>query len=156
MIKRFVPALMLAGLIFAVALSAVAQDSGNSAQQPPPSQAEPEHGPGHGHFDPAERTAMLTKELKLTSDQQSKVQDILKQQQSQMDSQRSDSSLSREDRRSKMMDIHKKSNDQIRALLDADQQKKWDEMQSKREDWMHGHHDGGQAPSGPPNSAPPQ
>jgi len=155
MIKRFAPALMLAGLIFAVAFSAVAQDSGSSAQATP-SQAEPEHGPGRGHFDPAERTAMLTKELKLSSDQQSKVLDILKSQQSQMESLRSDSSLSREDRRSKMMDIHKKSNDQIRALLDADQQKKWDEMQSRREEWMHGHHEGGQAPSGPPSSAPQQ
>jgi hypothetical protein len=147
---------MLAGLIFAGALSVVAQDSGSSAQQPAPSQAQPEHGPGRGHFDPEERTAMLTKELKLSSDQQSKVQDILKSEQSQMESLRSDSSLSREDRRSKMMDIHKKSNDQIRTLLDSDQQKKWDEMQSKREEWMHGHHEGGQAPAGPPNSAPPQ
>jgi hypothetical protein len=50
-----------------------------------------------------------------------------------------------------MMDLHKTSNDQIRGLLDANQQKKWDEMQSRREQWQ-GHHHDGQSPSAPPPS----
>jgi Spy/CpxP family protein refolding chaperone len=79
---------------------------------------------------------MLTKHLKLTADQQPKVLDILKSEQSQMESLRSDASTSRDDRRSKMMDIHKASDDQIRALLDSNQQKKFDEMQAKRERWQ--------------------
>ena len=49
-----------------------------------------------------------------------------------------------------MMDIHKASNDQIRGLLNADQQKKWDEMQSRREQMMQGHHPGGEM--APPDS----
>jgi hypothetical protein len=49
-----------------------------------------------------------------------------------------------------MMDIHKATNDQIRALLNPDQQKKWDEMQSRREQWQ-GHRPNGQTP--PPDSS---
>lgn len=95
---------------------------------------------------------MLTKEVGLTSEQQPKVLDILKSEQSQMEKLHSDSSMSQEDRRAKMMDIHKSSNDQIRALLNPDQQKKWDQMQSKREQWQ-GHRHDGQNPSGPPDSS---
>ena len=94
-------------------------------------------------MDPEKRTEMLSKHLKLTSDQQPKVLEILKTEQSQTESLHSDSSASQEDRHSKMMEIHKTSNDQIRALLSADQQKKFDEMQSRHEQWNHG---GGQQP----------
>jgi Spy/CpxP family protein refolding chaperone len=154
MVKYCLLALMLAGFVYRVTPAAVAQDSGNNLQQSAPVGAPPERGPGHGHFDPAKRAEMLAKRLKLTSDQQSKVQDILKSEQSQMESLRADSSVSQQDRRSKMMEIHKSSNDQIRALLDPDQQKKWDEMQSTREGWVQGHHHGRQTPGGPPPDSP--
>jgi len=53
-----------------------------------------------------------------------------------------------------MMDIHKTSDAQIRALLDSGQQKKWDEMQAKSEQWMQnrrsGPPDGGSGQQGPP------
>jgi periplasmic protein CpxP/Spy len=147
-LKYSLLALTLATVAYTVVPSAVAQDSGASDQQAAP----PEHGRG-GHFDPEKRTEILTKQLKLTSDQQPKVLDILKSAQSQMQSLRSDTSLSQDDRRSKMMEIHKTSNDQVRALLDSDQQKKWDAMQSKHQQWQ-GHHQDGQAPS--TQDAPPQ
>jgi hypothetical protein len=51
-----------------------------------------------------------------------------------------------------MMDIHKSSDDQIRTLLDPDQQKKWDAMQSRREQWQ-GHHQEGQGPGAAPDSS---
>ena len=152
MIKHCVLALMLAALVSAATPSALAQDNGSNEQQSGPAM-QAQHGYGHNHFDPEKRTAMLTKQLKLSSDQQSKVEDILKSEKSQIDSLRSDSSASQEDRHSKMMEIHKSSNEQIRALLDPDQQKKFDEMQSRQKE--HYHH-GGQAPSGTPNSTPPQ
>lgn len=156
MLKHCLLALTLAGLVYAVTPAAVAQDTGSNNQQAAPSAAPPEQGYGHGHMDPAKRAAMLTKRLNLNSGQQSKLQDILKSEQSQMESLRADSSLSQDDRRSKMMEIRKSTNDQIRGLLDPDQQKKWDEMQSRREEWMEGHHQGRQAPGGPPDSSPPQ
>jgi periplasmic protein CpxP/Spy len=143
MLKHCLLMLMLVGLMYTVQPSAVAQDAGNKDQQSAPAGAPPEHGPGQHHFDPAQRTEMLSHQLSLTSDQQTKVQDILKSEKSQMEKIHADSSLSQEDRHSKMMDLHKSSNDQIRALLDAGQQKKWDEMQSRREQWMKTHRPGG-------------
>jgi len=147
MVKHAFLALVVAGLLYTVSPVA-AQDNGSADQQSAPAGG-PEHG--HHHFDPAKRTEMLTKQLKLNSDQQAKVLDILKSQQSQMESLRSDTSTSQDDRRSKMMEIHKTSNDQIRALLDPDQQKKWDKMQSERGQWQ-GHHHGGQDSGTPPDS----
>jgi len=135
MFKRCLLTLMLSGSLVVAAAPGFSQDNSASGQQAAP-QGE---GHPHGRFDPAKRTEMLTKQLNLTADQQPKVLDILKSQQSQMESLRSDTSLSQEDRRSKMMDIHKTSSDQIRGLLDSNQQKKWDEMQSKHEQWQ-GHH----------------
>ncbi len=133
-------ALMLAGISM-LTMSAVAQNDNNDQQSAPAG----EHRGGH-HMDPAKRTEMLTKQLKLTSDQQAKVLDLFKSEQSQMEGLRSDSSLSQDDRRSKMMEIRKTTNDQVRGLLDPDQQKKFDAMQSQHQQW--GHHEGGQG-SGP-------
>ncbi len=149
MLKRSLLALVLATLTSILPLSAIAQDNGNTKdQQAAPAGAPPEHG--QRHFDPQQRTEMLTKHLKLTSDQQSKVLDILKSQQSQMEGLRSDSSLSQDDRHSKMMEIRKASDDQIRALLDSNQQKKWDQMQARHEQWQ-GHHQGEKG--APPDSS---
>jgi protein CpxP len=153
MLKQALLALLLAAVVYTVAPFASAQDNGSNDQQSNTAGAPPEHGRG-GHFDPEKRTEMLTKQLKLTADQQPKVLDILKSTQSQMQSLRSDSSVSQDDRRSKMMEIHKTSDDQIRALLDPNQQKKWDAMQSKHEQWQ-GHHQDGQAPTAP-NPSPQQ
>ena len=141
MLKHGLVALMLAGLMYTVTPAAVAQESGNSDQQA--GQAGP-GGKGHARFDPSKRAEMMAKHLNLNADQQAKVTDILKSEQTQMESVHADASLSQQDRRSKMMDIHKTSNDQIRALLNPDQQKKWDEMQSHREQMMQGHHPGGE------------
>lgn len=148
MLKHSLLTLMLAGAVCTAAPLAVAQDSGSNPPQSAPAGAAPEHGRG-GHFDPAHRTERLTKELKLTSGQQPKVLDILKTEQSKMQDLRSDSSLSQDDRHSKMMEIRKASDDQIRALLDDKQQKKFDAMQSERKQWQ-GHHQDGQDGSAPP------
>lgn len=148
MLKRHLLTLTLVASV-AMSAAAFAQDNGSASQQTAPQAAAPEHHMGRGHFDPEKRSEMLAKHLNLTSDQQAKVLDILKSEQSQMESLRSDTSTAPEDRRSKMMDIHKTSSDQIRALLNADQQKKWDEMQSRREQWQ-GH--GGMSKS--PDSTP--
>jgi periplasmic protein CpxP/Spy len=152
MVKQCLLTAMLAGLIYTATPSAIAQDKSSNDQQSVAAGETPEHGRGRGHFDPTKRAEMLGKQLNLTSDQQSKVQDILKSEQSQMQTLRQDTSVSPQDRHSKMMDIHKGANDQIRALLDATQQKKFDEIQSRQEQWMQGHRPGGQAPAAPPDS----
>jgi protein CpxP len=141
MIKQSLLILATAGLI-SIAPFVRAQDNPSNNQPSAPAQ---EHGRWHGHEDPAQRTAELTKKLKLTSDQQTKVQDALQSEHSQMESLHQDSSLSQQDRHTKMMEIHKSTDGQIRGLLDADQQKKWDEMQAKREQRMQ-NREGGSAP----------
>jgi len=67
---------------------------------------------------------------------------------SQVENLHQDSSLSQQDRRAKMMDIRNNTNSQVRALLDPTQQKKWDEMQAKREQRMQNH--GGSGQQAPP------
>jgi periplasmic protein CpxP/Spy len=114
-----------------------------SAQDAPPNNqpsAQENGGGHHGPMDPAQRTQELTRKLNLTADQQTKVQQILQSESSQMESLRSDSSLSQQDRHTKMMAIHQSADTQIRAQLDPNQQKQWDEMQAKRGQW--GHHRG--------------
>jgi periplasmic protein CpxP/Spy len=145
MFKHSLLVLSLAGLIYAVpalAQSAAPDQSAPNAQQ--------QQWHGRGDMDPAKHTEMLTKKLNLTPDQQTKVQEIFKSEQSQMESMHGDSSVSRDQRHAKMMEIHKASGDQVRALLDPTQQKKWDEMQANREQRMHDHHQGGQMT--PPSS----
>jgi Spy/CpxP family protein refolding chaperone len=143
MLKQSLLVLLAASLISIAAPFAAAQSSDN--QQP----AQGNGGWHHGPPDPAQRTQELTRKLKLTADQQTKVQEILQSEHSQMETLHQDASLSQQDRRTKMMDIHKTGDAQIRALLDSNQQKKWDEMQAKREQWGQGHHHGDQQPPPP-------
>ena len=149
MLKHFLILVVLAGLVYAGTPRAAAQDSGSSDQQSGETNAPPRRHEGR-HFDPAKRADMMAQHLNLNPEQKSKVQGILESEQSQMQSLRSDSSLSQQDRRAKMMDIHKTSDDQIRALLDSTQQQKWDGMQKKREERRQEHR--GKTP--PPEDSP--
>ena len=150
MLKQCLFILLAVSLVSVAVPFAAAQDSPPNNQQSPPDNGRWHHGPP----DPVQRTQELTKKLQLTSDQQTKVQDILQSEQAQMESLRHDNSLSEQDRRSKMMDMHKSTDTQIRALLDSNQQKKWDEMQAKRDQWGHGHH--GPHDAGDHQGPPPQ
>lgn len=78
----------------------------------------------NGHFDPVKRTKELSKELKLTADQQSQMLDTLESAKSQLEAVRSDRSLSRKVRKCKLALIRQASNDQISALLDKKQNAK--------------------------------
>jgi len=150
MFKKCLLVLLAASLIAIAVPLVAAQDSPANNSQSNNQQSPDKGGWHHGSPDPAQRTQELTKKLKLTSDQQTKVQDILQSEHSQMETLRQDSSGSQDDRHSKMMDIRKTSDTQIRALLDATQQKKWDEMQAKREQWGRGHHGSPNGSDAPP------
>ncbi|MGA8764516.1 MAG: hypothetical protein WB562_16730 [Candidatus Sulfotelmatobacter sp.] len=154
MLKQCLLALVAAGLISVAGLVASAQDSPSSDPHSAASQ-DNDHW-RHSPPDPAQRTQELTRHLKLTSDQQTKVQEILQSEHSQMESLRQDTSLSQQDRHSKMMEMHKSTHAQIRAVLDSTQQKKWDEMQARHEEQMQNRHSG-QPGAGPgQQQAPPQ
>jgi len=138
MFRNWILAWTLAGLASAAVPAVVAQDAPSSDQQP--AATAPSEGGHRGpRFDPDRRAEMVSKKLNLSADQKTKVTDIFKSEQEQMQKIHADASASQQDRRSKMMESHKASNDQVRALLNPDQQKKWDEMQARREQWQKGH-----------------
>ena len=139
MLKRCAVTLFLA--LLSLGVCALAQENQSSGQQPNAA-GRPERR-GGGWANPAEQTQKLTKELNLSSDQQTKVQSILEDQQKQMQALRQDTSAAPEERRAKFMDLHKNTMSQIRGVLNEDQQKKFDEMQQKREQEMGGHHNKG-------------
>jgi periplasmic protein CpxP/Spy len=148
MLKQSLLILAAAGLISIAAPFATAQNNPPSNDQ----QSTPAQDNGrrhHGPPDPVERTRELTKHLGLNSDQQTKVQDALVSQRSQIVSLHQDSSLSEQNRRSKMMEIRKGTDEQIRGFLNSNQQRKWDAMQARREQRMQNRRSGEQG-------APPQ
>jgi protein CpxP len=95
------------------------------------------HGGHHGMPSAEEQTQRLTKKLNLSDDQQTKVKAVLEDQHKQMETLHNDSSTAQPDKRSKMREIHENSNTQIKAILNPDQQKKFDEMEQKQQERMH-------------------
>lgn len=114
------------------------------AQDTAPATAAPQGG-SETHGKRGDMTAMLTKRLNLTPDQQTQVKAINDDSRSQMMALRNDTSTPQADKRAKMMDIRKSSDDKIRAILTPDQQTKFDAMQAKMKDRMKERQQGGEA-----------
>ena len=93
---------------------------------------------------------MLTQKLNLTADQQTKVKAIDEDAGKQMMAVRNDTSLSQEDRRAKMMDIRKSSQEKIRGILTDDQKTKYDAMQAEMRERMKQRQQGGADAPAPP------
>jgi hypothetical protein len=131
---------LLASTLGLVAFSAVAQNAAGNQKCAPcecvPNAARVPCAQGHawwyrnGHFDAAKQAKELIKPLKLTADQQSQVLDGLKSAKSQLETARSDNSLSKRDRKCKMALIREASDDEIRVFLDNKQRKKLDRIQN--------------------------
>jgi Spy/CpxP family protein refolding chaperone len=92
----------------------------------------------------------LTKKLNLTPDQVTQVKAIDADTMTQMKALREDTSVSGPDKRAKMMDIHKASQDKIRALLTDDQKTKFDALQTQMRE-RGGNRGGGDGPPPPPS-----
>jgi periplasmic protein CpxP/Spy len=134
------------------ALPALAQDP--SAPPPPPQdQAGPQHGHGGQGGMRGNQVEFLTKKLSLTPDQVTQVKAIDADAMSQMKALREDTSVAGPDKRAKMMDIHKASQDKIRALLTDDQKTKFDALQAQMQE-RRGNHGGGDGPPPAPPMAP--
>jgi hypothetical protein len=133
--KKFVCTLTLSALFGLGAAMAAPQPQD---QAPPPQQNGPDGGGhwngGQRQMDPNRQVQMLTKRLNLNSDQQSKILPVLQNRNQQMESLRSDNSLSREDRQAKMRAIREDSDTQIRAVLNDKQKKTYDQMQQEMRD----------------------
>ncbi|HEX3352632.1 MAG: Spy/CpxP family protein refolding chaperone [Terriglobales bacterium] len=131
-------------------------------QQAPPAPAQPAEQGGQGmgrHMGhrgmPSvdDQVKHLTKKLNLSADQQAKLKPILEDQRTQMEAVHNDSSLSREDRFSKMQTLRQSSDTQVKALLNDDQQKNFDKMREEQKSRMGKWHKGGE--NAPPSGSAP-
>jgi Spy/CpxP family protein refolding chaperone len=123
------------------------------AQEPPATAPQDQAGPQHGgRGGPGRQVEFLTKKLNLTPDQVTQVKAIDADAQSQSKAVREDTSVAGPDKRAKMMDIRKASNDKIRALLTPDQQTKFDTLQTEMRGRRGNRGDG----QGPPPTTPQQ
>jgi len=94
----------------------------------------------------------LTRKLNLTPDQVTQVQAIDDDARKQVIALREDTSTAQADKRAKMMDIHKASQDKIRALLTDDQKTKFDALQAEMRDRMQNRRGGYGTPPAPPSA----
>ena len=118
-------AMFAAMLMFGV--SAMAQEGG-----PPRGEGQ---GPGRRAMpSPQERVDRLSTDLNLNDEQKAKIKKIFEAEADKMKALREDQSTPPEEKRPKMMEIRKASSDQVKAVLDKDQQKKYDEMQAKMQE----------------------
>jgi len=131
---------------------------GQDAQDAPPAPAQ-QRGPGMGRGmgrRPMEsvddQIKHLSKKLNLTDDQQAKLKPILEDQRKQMEQIHGDSSLSREDRFSKMQALRQSSDTQIKSVLTEEQQKSFDKMRAEQQDRMKQWRRGGE--NAPPGASP--
>jgi protein CpxP len=120
--KSLVATAFLAALL-SLGVAAFAQDD-QSAPPPPPAsdQQSGQSGPGMGrHMGGRQMMSVddqikhLSKKLNLSADQEAKLKPILEDQRKQMEAVHNDSSLSRQDKFSKMQDLRKSSDDQIKC-----------------------------------------
>lgn len=126
-------------------------------QGPPPDGAMQGQMQGRRGMDPERRVQMLQRRLELNDSQTAQVRQIFTESRAQMDTIRSNASLTQDDRRAQMMTLHQGEQARIRAVLTPDQQAKYDAMQQKMRERRGG--EGGQGappPPPPPESGSPQ
>jgi protein CpxP len=118
----------------------------NAQEQPSASGREMSHHMGGRRGMPSadDQLKHLSKKLNLSDDQQAKLKPILEDEHKQMQQLWNDSSMSRQDRFSKMRELRVSGDNQIKSVLNDDQQKKFDEMRQEQRSHMRG----GQQPGG--------
>jgi Spy/CpxP family protein refolding chaperone len=79
-----------------------------------------------------DRMQRMAKELNLTAAQKARLQPILENSRQQMKALRSNTSLSPEQKRTRMRAIHEATQTKIRSILTTDQRRKLDEMKRQR------------------------
>jgi Spy/CpxP family protein refolding chaperone len=146
--------LLLQSAILALGLVGSAYVFAQEAGSAPETAAPPPMGGHRGMMDPAQQLEGMTKRYNLSADQQTQIKPILAQQQQQMQALRGDSSLSREDRMTKMQSIRADSRTRIEAVLNDDQKKQFEADQQRMQERMQQRMQGGGGPGG--GGPPPQ
>lgn len=173
---------VIAGLVLALAASlAVAQTStpsfqpGMSPQTPTASQSqtvpqspatsqpgtpqaatpETQGAPGgSGQAPAAGRSTSVEDELQLTSEQKAKLQPIIQEEMTQINAVRSDTTLSTDQKREKIMQIKQTQFPKIQAVLTPEQQKKLADMQMRAQQQAGQGGTSSASPSSSPSAAP--
>lgn len=131
------------GLLVATPLGAAsAQDS-----TPPPASSDAAAMP-HRLPDPQKQAHRLAHKLGLDADQQAKLATIFGNRQQQVAAVRADTTLSKPDRRAKLLAIHQDSESQIQALLTPAQQQQYAQLQQAMKAKRQARQESGPAPSG--------
>ena len=74
----------------------------------------------------------LSKQLNLTDDQKAKLKPILEDQSKQMKATREDTTLTQDQKREKMKQVHESTHSQINDILTPEQQKKFAELKEQQ------------------------
>jgi periplasmic protein CpxP/Spy len=144
-----------AGLTFAVALvfslTTTAQTSvGASKQQAAPDQNQ-KGSAGNVHRDRVgERLEWLSQHLNLTDNQKKQLEPILADEFKQMRAVGEDASLTQDQKRERMKQIHEASRPQVQAILTPEQQQKFAEMKGEAKERRGEIKDKGHSDSQPP------
>jgi protein CpxP len=126
-----------AGILLCGALLAIVPAMAQQDAPPPPPQGNAQGAPpgggqgGRGGMSPERRLEMMQTQLNLTPDQVTSIKAIFADGQAKMEAVRSDTTLSQDDRRAKMMSMRTDENAKVKAVLTPDQQTKFDDMQSR-------------------------
>jgi protein CpxP len=116
--------------------SSVTTRAQDAATQESKAQAQTEAGPHHGQR--AGHLEWLSKELNLTDEQKAQVKPILDEQSKQMRATQEDTSLTQDQKREKMKQIHQTTHSQINGVLTPEQQKKFAEMKEEHKGQREG------------------
>ena len=120
-------------LFFGCSVTTRAQDA---ATQESRAQAQTENGMHHEQR--AGQLERLTKELNLTDEQKTQVKPILDEQSKQMRATQEDTSLSQDQKREKMKQIHQTTHSQINDILTPEQQKKFAAFKEQQKEHREG------------------
>jgi periplasmic protein CpxP/Spy len=127
--RKSLCSLVLTGALVVAGSSAFAQS--DSTPPPPGAMAGMHHGMGVD-----DQLARMTKDLNLTSDQQTQIKPILVNRQQQMMALRQDQSTSQQDKMTKMKSLRDDSNSKIEAILNDTQKQQFADMQAKQQQRM--------------------
>jgi len=114
--------------------------SSENAGSPQPPQPGPGGDRGRGpNVGPGQMLEHMKTTLGLSDDQAQKVATVFESQRPAMQTLRDDTSLSRDQRREKMREIHKDIQSQLAGILTPDQMAKWEQERAEREkSWRQG------------------
>ena len=132
-IAKFGAMFFAVALFFAFSVTTRAQDAGTQQSNP---QAKTESGMHQGQR--AGQLDWLSKQLNLTDDQKAKLKPILEDQSKQMKTTREDTTLTQDQKRDKMKQIHESTHSRINDILTPDQQNKFAQLKEQQKEHREG------------------